>query len=432
MSKLNIIFNNTNYSIDESAISTATADLRTHLSTVMNGTGATIEFGGTTYNIDAAKLSAAEDNFASYLNNISGEITESERLEGDGAEYYTLAPTALSFRSTAPLNELQEVQINGVTVDPANYTLEEGSTIVTFPIEYLKTLNVGDYEVTIVSDSKTVKGDFVVAAPVLNGHGFYYNQPYSANLPMFGGDIALFVHEDGTYDIITVGKIPDTGEYTMNGNNIVATHPLLGTITCTISSDGTSVYCNEVGANFELSGSTAIAADDDYVYVYMEELGGYEVTAINKTKAEYGPIKTGINGIDTVKLADRAFVYYVDALGGIYGNAYTTSMPEIPSTVTIIGIRAFTNCDKMQNIIIPSSVRIIEDEAFVDCDLLTNVVIPGSVTSIGASAFESCMWLMSMTFEGTVSQWNAITKGYDWNRGVPATHVQCTDGTVAL
>ena len=43
-----------------------------------------------------------------------------EVLEGTGAEYYTLAPTALSFRSTAPLNEFQEVKVNGETVDPSN------------------------------------------------------------------------------------------------------------------------------------------------------------------------------------------------------------------------------------------------------------------------------------------------------------------------
>jgi hypothetical protein len=110
---------------------------------------------------------------------LSNSLVE-ERLEGDGAEYYTLAPTALSFRSTAPLNEFQSVQINSVTVDPSNYTLEEGSTIVTFPIDYLKTLNRGNYEVTIASENKTVKGEFNVAAPDLNKLGFYYNQPYCA------------------------------------------------------------------------------------------------------------------------------------------------------------------------------------------------------------------------------------------------------------
>lgn len=445
MAKTNIYFNDKNYSIDESSLSSATSALKQHLSTVMNGTGATINFGGTAYNIDSTKLSAATNEFVSHLGTVAGSgykvkvggveyVVDSakmtgavaeieavlgglnnpdvpsigeERLEGDGQEFHKFAPTALTFRSTAPLNELQEVQINGVTVDPSNYTLEEGSTIVTLPIEYLKTLDVDNYEITVVSDSKSAKGGFAVVEPELNEYGFYYNQPYTANLPMFGGDTAFFVREDGTYDIITVGKIPDTGEYTMSGNNIVATHPMLGTITCTISSNGTEVFCNELQAAFKLNNSTAIAADEDYIYFYKEELGGYEVTAIDKTKTEYGAIKTGINGIDTVKLAAYMFVYQTDD-GSLHGNDKLVSI-EIPSIVITIGECAFNNCDG-----------------------LTNINIPSSVTTIGSQAFSLCNVLTNIVFEGTTVQWNAIAKGTGWNFEVPATHVQCSDGQVAL
>jgi hypothetical protein len=89
-----------------------------------------------------------------------------------------MAPSTLSFRSTAPLNELQDIQINGQTVDPSNYELEEGSTIVKLKYDYLSTLNNGKYELSVVSDNKTAKGDFTVAAPKLNEYGFYYDIPY--------------------------------------------------------------------------------------------------------------------------------------------------------------------------------------------------------------------------------------------------------------
>ena len=377
MAKINIYFNNSKFEIDASSFSDIKNYLVSHLGTIA-GEGLKIVIDGVEYSVDPNKLADASASLEATLNNLNSSDTpdDNERLEGDGAEYYTLAPTALSFRSTAPLNELQEIQINGVTVDPSNYTLEEGSTIVTFPIDYLKTLNVGNYEVAVASESKTVKGDFTVKAPDLNNHGFYYNQPYSANLPMFGGDTALFVREDGTYDIITVGKFPDTGDYTLEGDTIVATHPLLGTIHCTISSDGQSIYCTEVGATFELSGSTAIAADDDYVYVYYEDLGGYEVTAIDKTKAEYGAIKTGINGIDTVKLGNQMFYA---------------------------------------------------------CSNLTNVTIPNSVLHIGTYTFYGCRNLVDIIFAGTVEQWNTVTiTDVNWKTFVPATHVHCIDGDVAL
>ena len=487
----------------------------------------------------------------------AGSTPEEERLEGDGAEYYTLAPTALSFRSTAPLNELQEIQINGVTVDPSNYTLEEGSTIVTFPIDYLKTLNVGSYEVAVASNSKTVKGDFSVKAPELNEYGFYYNQPYVGQVQGYG-NVALFYREGGVLDfIITATNYIETATYTVSGNTLT-NNVSLGAIPATIS-NGDEIQCAALGATFKL-GDTSIAADADYMYVYKEDLGGYEVKAIDKTKAEYGAIKTGINGIDTVKLADDMFYdEYTES-----GNTNMITVPEIPNTVitigqrafglcsnieickipdsvTTIGYGAFYNCRNLTNLWVGSGVTLIDNDAFRNCRIqniyitdlsawcgisfngsnnnpinaiegtastvylngepiielvipngvtticpkafirylgITSVVIPDSVESIGSSAFsycdnltsvtigngvtsisdyvfcyctnltsvvignsvvsineqafDSCRLLTNIAYNGTTAQWNAITKGYSWNNGVPATYIQCSDGQVAL
>ena len=163
-----------------------------------------IKFNNKTYSIDPASLTEATSKFEAHLISMIGG---SEVLEGDGQEFHKLAPTALSFRSTAPLNELQEIQINGVTVDPSNYTLEEGSTIVTFPIDYLKTLDVGNYEVNVVSDSKAVKGDFTVAAPELNEYGFYYNVPYVGRIEYFGDTFVLVFKHTGEANIITLNTL---------------------------------------------------------------------------------------------------------------------------------------------------------------------------------------------------------------------------------
>lgn len=367
MSKLNINFNDKNYSFDADALSEAKSAIKSHLLSTMAGTGATIEFDGVEYSLDVTKLSAAENNFAAYLDTISGEAPTDERLEGDGSEYYTLAPTALSFRSTAPLNEFNEVQINGVTVDPSNYTLEEGSTIVTFPVEYLRTLNVGNYEVAVASNSKTVKGNFTVAAPDLNEHGFYYNQPYSANLPMFGGIIALFVREDNTYDIITVGRNPDTGEYTFDGNVIVATHPMLGTLHCTISSDGKSIYCAETGADFVLSNDISIVSDEDYIYMLNENGYYYVNCAIDKTKSSYSPIRTGINGLSTKYIASNAFLGCVNLTSII-----------IPSCIEFIFDNAFGACFNLDEVIIENCKVYIDGNPFPDSPLSKGISIKHS------------------------------------------------------
>ena len=321
-------------------------------------------------------------------------------LEGTGSEYYTLAPTALTFRSTAPLNEFQEVQVNGQTVDPSNYTLEEGSTIVKLSIDYLKTLDVGKHEVAIVSESKTVKGDFTVKAPELNEHGFYYNQPYTASVAALGGrKVAFFIRYDGTLDTITIGSNTSICTYTIDGDTVTVVTENMGTLTATLSSDPTEIFCNTLQTTFKL-GDESIAADEDYIYIYVEELGGYEVQCIDKTQAKYGAIKTGINGIDTVKLADFCFV----------DNTNLSDMFEIHDGVVVIG----TN-------------------AFVGCNSLESICIPASVTHIGSGALSGCTSLANIKFDGTVSQWNAITfESIHWHTNVPATHVQCSDGRVAL
>lgn len=72
MAKINIIFNDKNYSIDESSFAAASARLQQHLSTTMSGSGATITLGGLSFNVDSEKLSSATNNFVSHLSKIAG------------------------------------------------------------------------------------------------------------------------------------------------------------------------------------------------------------------------------------------------------------------------------------------------------------------------------------------------------------------------
>lgn len=104
----------------------------------------------------------------------------------------------------------------------------------------------------------------------------------------------------------------------------------------------------------------------------------------------------------------------------------------IPNSVTSIDENAFSECTGLTSVSIPNSVISIGLEAFYDCSGLTSVTIPNSVTSIGSSAFQDCTNLTSISYTGTITQWNAITKGYNWNNNILATVVHCTDGDVAI
>jgi hypothetical protein len=102
------------------------------------------------------------------------------------------------------------------------------------------------------------------------------------------------------------------------------------------------------------------------------------------------------------------------------------------SKLTSIGLSAFGGCSALTSIEIPASVTNIGYGAFESCSALTSIEIPASVTNIGKKAFNWCSQLNSITFDGTIVQWNSVTKGEYWNYDVPATHVHCIDGDVAL
>ena len=72
MAKINLSLNGKNFSVDESVLEAATASLKAHLSSVMNGSGATINLGGTNYNVDSTKLATATSDFTTHLRSIAG------------------------------------------------------------------------------------------------------------------------------------------------------------------------------------------------------------------------------------------------------------------------------------------------------------------------------------------------------------------------
>jgi hypothetical protein len=104
--------------------------------------------------------------------------------------------------------------------------------------------------------------------------------------------------------------------------------------------------------------------------------------------------------------------------------------------VEYIAGSVFKNCFNLTSITIPNSIITIGWNAFENCYNLKHVSIPQSVTRIESGAFYGCTSLTSITFEGTKAQWNAISKFVEdfgtWHDDVPATHVQCSDGQVAI
>lgn len=105
---------------------------------------------------------------------------EYEMLSGNNQDFVLGANTDLEFRSAADYDDFVGVLINGTELDSSNYTVREGSTIVTIKADYLNTLATGSYEVTIKSKDGSAKATFAcdeaeIITFTLNGTAYQCN-----------------------------------------------------------------------------------------------------------------------------------------------------------------------------------------------------------------------------------------------------------------
>ena len=347
-----------------------------------------------TYENGYGKTDASTSGFSNNQGFLSNNLQNVGRahLVGSGSTYYAMAPTVLTFKSSVENGAVVKVLVDGVELDVANYTISNNAVVLS--VNYLASLAAGEYEISIEFEKMILTGNFGVFLPMKNEDGFFYNQPYAADVPYLGGWTIFVIREDNTLDamvlIDTGGSLQIATEksyYTIDGSLMTVYSASVGDLHMDLTGDGYSMYNYELGATFTLNNDN-IVADSDYFYLYNSYLGGYEALVIDKTKSNYGAIRTGINGIDTVAIADYGFANCTKM----------TSAPSIPDTVVKIGDSAFKNCLRMTGIQLPQNLIVIGYSAFADTSLY-NVTIPRSVTTIGELAFFSVKNLSNVVFE---------------------------------
>ncbi len=98
------------------------------------------------------------------------DVLEQEKVEisiideGTDSTYTLDSGETASIHCTGELSKFLNAYVDGALVDSSNYTLSEGSTILTFTNEYLETLTVGDHEVTLTYTNGSVTTTLTVLA----------------------------------------------------------------------------------------------------------------------------------------------------------------------------------------------------------------------------------------------------------------------------
>lgn len=209
----------------------------------------------------------------------------------------------------------------------------------------------------------------------------------------------------------------------------------------TATANGYTTYtCSKCGHSYTediVPTSTAIASSNRTSIGYTETTTNLVIPGVIKSGNTWYRI-TSIYAAAFKDCANLRSVTIPASVTSIGINAFSgcTSLSSVTfaggSKLTSVGNNAFYNCDSLTSIVIPDGVTTIKAEAFADCANLMSVTISASVTTIGKNVFMQSRNLNTITFRGTVAQWNAITFGDNWNRYVPATYVQCSDGSVSL
>lgn len=100
----------------------------------------------------------------------------------------------------------------------------------------------------------------------------------------------------------------------------------------------------------------------------------------------------------TLVICDEAFCEFSDFNDFDYVLSHGESLINvtIPSSVKLIGNRAFSSCESLKTIILPHSITNIGNSTFNGCYSLSRVLLPASIYEIGDMAFRDCKSLVSI------------------------------------
>lgn len=399
MAKINIPFKGKDYPIDQSLLAPATAELQSHLSTEMSGSGAVINLDGNSYNVDSEKLTTSRNDFVSHLGTISG-TGSTIVVNGVG---YSVDSTKLDTATTELTTTFGRLSSGGEPVVMRAAGLYETGT-----------------------DNMTASWDELIAdgtVHVDNGvvyTNFNYDEWYNDSSDALTGDLVL--PNDGSITSIGDAYYDEnwdlTGRYGFYGcENLTSV-----TIPDSVLTISDEAFCECYGlTNITIpDGVTSIGSWAFCVcHALMQVIISGTVTKIGEGAfedtlvcciADSKPsgweeewhynceVAWGFKGITTTNAEYDYIVNDNDNTAILYAYKGTNSEIVIPSTIDGYDVTSFGWAYKSNSII--TSVTLLEDgpvfihrRAFINCENLTDIVMPAFVEIKDATPydiFENC------------------------------------------
>ena len=111
------------------------------------------------------KIVVTSDNFAQSeitVRLVSKEPVEYKITKGNGAKWYQSSKKDLSFTANGAYSKFTSVEVDGKTLDKADYDVASGSTVLTLENAYLKDLKTGSHTIKIWYTDGVASGTFNV------------------------------------------------------------------------------------------------------------------------------------------------------------------------------------------------------------------------------------------------------------------------------
>lgn len=139
--------------------------------------------------------------------------------------------------------------------------------------------------------------------------------------------------------------------------------------------------------------------EEQVTHLYLPDSVQYVIEKREKNSRE--------EKIKYASLTNLKYTNIPDSINWEYSHiidSYNLEAVYIDNGVTEIGEYAFSECEKLTEIIIPYNVTTIQEGAFYGCSALSSINLPEGITRIGDAAFSGCCNLISVTIPNGVTE----------------------------